>query len=54
MKSPHRKAHRLIWLLLTPLLLALILWFSAPDTDLSPPNAALPTAPGAPHVGRLP
>ena len=42
----QRKIHRLTWLLLTPLLLALIVVFSRPDTDLSPPNPALPTLPG--------
>ncbi len=38
MIKAQRKIHRLIWLLLTPLLLSGIVYFSQPDSDLSPLN----------------
>lgn len=43
----HRKVHRLVWLLLVPLLLGLILAFSRPYTELSPANDHLTELPGA-------
>ena len=42
MIRPHRKIHRAFWLIFTPLLLALVLAFSRPHTELSPANAELP------------
>ncbi len=33
--------HRLIWLLLTPLLLAMILYFGLPEGDVQPTNAPI-------------
>ncbi len=43
MIKPQRKIHRITWLLLTPLLLAVIAYFSQPDTDLTPANAPINT-----------
>jgi len=48
MIKPQRALHRLIWLLLPPALLAAVLYFSAPDTALSPPDDA-----NAPPAARL-
>ncbi len=42
----HRKIHRIIWLLLAPLLLGLIFAFSRPHTDYSPINAHIAELPG--------
>ena len=43
----HRIIHRITWLVLTPALLLLILVFSRPDANLTPPNADLPGHPAA-------
>lgn len=40
--------HRLIWLLLTPLLLAMILYFGWPEGDVQPTNAPIQNN----HVGK--
>lgn len=39
MIKPQRSIHRLTWLFVTPLLVAGIIYFSQPNTELSPPNA---------------
>ncbi|MDA7990828.1 MAG: hypothetical protein MPJ81_06480 [Gammaproteobacteria bacterium] len=45
MIRPQRVIHRFVWLLLPPALLLALFYFSAPDTDLSPPdNANAPAA----------
>lgn len=43
MKRAHRSAHRLIWLVLAPLL-AVILWLAVTERPAEPVNDALPTA----------
>ncbi len=50
MIAPQRVIHRLLWVLLTPLLLGLILYFSQPETELSPANAETPALPGLPAL----
>ncbi|MGR3983832.1 MAG: hypothetical protein OD817_01035 [Gammaproteobacteria bacterium] len=55
MIKPQRAIHRLVWLLLPPALLAAVLYFSAPGSVLSPPDAA--NVPGATSIigkGALP
>lgn len=42
MIAQHRKVHRLVWLLLAPLLLAAVGYWSQPDQNLSPANAIAP------------
>ena len=54
MIARQRTLHRFVWLLLAPLLLGLVLWFSQPDTNLSPANTEIPTVPGKPQMGVLP
>lgn len=45
MIRPHRTIHRYLWLVLTPLLIGVLVVFSQPHTDLSPPNPALAQLP---------
>ena len=46
MIQPQRTTHRLTWLLLAPLLLALVVVFGRPPADPLPVNPQLPTAAG--------
>ncbi|MGI9310208.1 MAG: hypothetical protein ACR2P7_01595 [bacterium] len=54
MIAAQRKAHRIIWLLLAPLLVVALLYLGRPGADLSPPNAQIPAASTAPGKGALP
>lgn len=61
MNAAQRKTHRAVWLLLTPLLLAFLLFarpgdapYSAPDSAAAPAAATLPPSATSTALGRLP